>query len=98
VLYFIRFYDKPDKGALRQELFQSHVQWLDANRDKVLVPGAVRQVTDDKGLGGMWIVEAESAAEIEALFQGDPFWANGLRERYEIFRWVKAFPDRKVPI
>jgi hypothetical protein len=23
---------------------------------------------------------------------------NGLRERYEILFWSKAFPDRKVPV
>ena len=98
MLYILRFFDKPDQSAIRQEFFPAHVQWLDANRAKVLVPGALRQAADDKAVGGLWLVEAESVAEIEKLFQTDPFWANGLRERYEIFRWVKAFPDRQVSI
>lgn len=46
----------------------------------------------------MWLVEAPDKETIEALFQSDPFWAQGLRQGYEILYWSKAFPERKVPI
>ena len=49
-------------------------------------------------LGGLWIIEAESKADVESVYQGDPFFANGLRSKVEIFHYVKANADRPVTI
>jgi uncharacterized protein YciI len=42
-------------------------------------------------------LEADSRAEVEAIYATDPFWTEGLRERVEIFFWSKALPER-VPV
>ena len=70
----------------------------DARRDRVLVPGSMREVPSDKPLGGLWIIEAKDEAEVRDIFKDDPFWTGGLRAQVRINRWQKAFPDRKVPI
>src|SRR5436190_2644765 len=98
MLYIVQFEDKPNMGELRDKLFKSHIEFLDRMKDRVLVPGSMREVPSDKPLGGLWIIEAKDEAEIREIFKDDPFWTNGMRASVRINRWQKAFPDRKVPI
>ncbi|HKI01213.1 MAG TPA: YciI family protein [Thermoanaerobaculia bacterium] len=98
-MYFVvRFKDKPESLAIRQKFLSDHLLWLDQHQAAVLVAGSLRAGSDAAPEGALWIVEAESKAAVEELFQTDPFWAQGLRESYEIFLWSKAFPERKVPV
>jgi uncharacterized protein YciI len=96
MLFIVQFEDKPDMGELRQKLLADHFKFLDNKKDKVLVPGSVREIPSDRPLGGLWIVEAESETEVRDIFKDDPFWTSGMRASVRINRWVKAFPDRKT--
>ena len=98
VLYVVRFADKPNSAAKRKELLPAHLEWLDKNKDMILVAGSLRPEHDEDPVGGLWVVEAKDKKTIEALFQTDPFWVNDLRQKYEILYWSKAFPERRVPI
>ena len=111
MLYIVQFEDKPNMGELREKLLKSHFEFLDRMKDKVLVPGSVREVPSDKPLGGLWIIEAKDEAEVRDaylrngvqaevrdIFKDDPFRTSGMRATVKINRWQKAFPDRKVPI
>ena len=77
---------------------QAHLKWLKKHKNRVLVGGSLRESIDENAIGGLWIVEAETKSEIEALIQSDPFWINGLRQEYKILHWSKVFEDQKVPI
>jgi uncharacterized protein YciI len=44
MLYIVQFEDKPDMGELREKLLQSHFDFLDRVKDRVLVPGSMREV------------------------------------------------------
>ena len=98
MLFIVQFEDRPGVEELRQKLFQAHLEFLDSKQDQVLVPGSMREVPSDRPLGGLWIIEAEDEDGVKEIFKDDPFWVNGLRAGYRINRWVKAFPERKVPI
>ena len=98
MLFIARFTDKPDMEELRQKLFPAHVEWLNANREAVLVPGSLRPDVDEASVGGLWIIKSDSKADVEALYTSDPFWTNGLRQGVEVFYWKKAFEDRVVEI
>ena len=98
MLYIVQFEDKADMGELREKLLQSHFDFLDKMKDRVLVPGSMREVPGDKPLGGLWIVDAADEADVKEIFKDDPFWTTGMRASYRINRWQKAFPDRKVEI
>jgi uncharacterized protein YciI len=98
MLFIVQFEDKPGVAELRQSLLESHFAFLDSRKDKVLVAGSVRELPSDRPIGGLWIVEAESEAEVRDIFKDDPFWVNELRASVRINRWVKAFPDRKTPV
>jgi uncharacterized protein len=96
MLFIAQFEDKQGVAELRQKLLEEHFAFLDRQKDKVLVAGSVREIPSDKPLGGLWIIEAESEAEVREIFKDDPFWVNGLRAGVRINRWAKAFPDRKT--
>ena len=98
MLFIVQFEDKPGVSELRQKLMADHVAFLDRQKDKVLVPGSVREIPSDRPLGGLWIVEAEDEAGVRDVFKDDPFWVNDMRATVRINRWVKAFPDRKTPV
>jgi len=94
MLFVARFTDKPDIAERRAELLQAHFDWLAANDDRVLIAGSLRTDVGGSSLGGLWIIEANSKADAEQVFQTDPFFANGLREKVEVFHYVKAHPDK----
>lgn len=94
MLFVARFTDKPDIAERRAELLQEHFDWLDANDDKVLIAGSLRADVGGESLGGLWIIEANSKAEAEQVYQTDPFFANGLRANVEVFHYVKAHPEK----
>jgi hypothetical protein len=98
MLFIVQFEDKPGVSDLRQKLMADHFAFLDSRKDKVLVAGSVREIPSDRPRGGLWIVEAESEAEVREVFKDDPFWVNDMRASVRINRWVKAFPDRKTLI
>ncbi len=37
------------------------------------------------------IYEAESAAQVKELVEGDPYWKNGIWTKYQIKEWIQAF-------
>jgi hypothetical protein len=98
MLFVARFTDKPDIAERRAELLQQHFDWLEANDDKVLIAGSVRTDVGGDSLGGLWIIEANSKAEAEQVYQTDPFFANGLRASVEVFHYVKAHPEKTSTI
>ncbi len=98
MLFIVQFEDYPNVSELRQKLFDSHIEFLDSKKDRVLLPGSLRAVPGDEPVGGLWIVDAEDEAGVRALFEDDPFWVNGMRARVRINRWQTAFPERKVTL
>src|SRR5262245_37575933 len=98
MLFILRFTNKPEKATVLPQFYPAHVEWLKEHSSAILVAGAIRTDPDVPPIGGLWIVSAENKAEVEALFQTDPFWVNGLRQGYEILYWYKAFPDKTVPV
>jgi hypothetical protein len=97
MLFIARFTDKPGIAERRAELVQDHFAWL-ASNDNVRLAGALRADMDGDSLGGLWIIEADSKADAEAVYQTDPFFANGLRAKVELYHYVKANPERKVTL
>ena len=98
MLFIARFTDKDGITEKRSELLQDHFDWLDANKDRVLLAGSVRHEEGGESLGGLWIIEAESKADAEKVYQEDPFYANDLRAKVEVFHFVKANADRPVTL
>ena len=93
MLFVIQFRDDPAKRQLRPELMDAHTAFLRANEAKIRVAGSLRKESDDRAIGGMWIVDVEKFEEVKLLYSEDPFWKGGLRASVEVYRYAKAFPE-----
>lgn len=96
MLFFVRFTDRTDRAHVRAEHTAAHLAWLEAHADRIRVGGPLREDPAATPVGAMWIVEAASRDEAEALYADDPFWVNGLRAGVEILEWRKAVPKGDV--
>ncbi len=92
-LFAVRFHDKPDAGALRQQLMQAHLEWVATQRSMLRVAGSLRASPEATPVGALWVVRAPDTAAVEALIATDPFTTGGLRAGWDIFHWSKALPE-----
>ena len=98
MLFVIQFRDDPAQRHLRPELMDAHLAFLKANEARVRVAGSLRKESDDRAIGGMWIVDVEKFGDVRELYEQDPFWTGGLRASVEVYRYAKAFPDIEKPV
>ena len=91
-MFIILFTDNEEHAGQRQQLMEQHLAFLERNATTVRAAGPLR---DEAGgaAGGLWIVEAESRAEIEQLIREDPFWPSGLRRGVAVLEWKQVFSD-----
>ncbi len=92
------FEDKPDGGDIRARFMDAHQAYLQANRGKIVLAGAMRPQPDGKPVGGLWVFEAETRQEVEDLIGHDPFYREGLRAVTRIYAWGTApgFEDMAI--
>lgn len=98
MLFVVQFRDDPDQRHLRPELMAAHLAFLKANEARVRVAGSLRKESDDRAIGGMWIVDVEQYGDVRELYEQDPFWTGGLRASVEVYRYAKAFPEIEKPV
>ncbi|GAB2901590.1 YciI family protein [Paralcaligenes sp. KSB-10] len=94
MLFAVRFYDRPKRPEVRKSFLNAHLEWLRVHSDVILIGGSLRLDPESDAIGALWIVHCDSKSVIEDLLRTDPFWIHGLRERYEIHSWHKAFPEQ----
>jgi len=46
-----------------------------------------------QGAGGIWIVDATDAGEVNQLVREDPFWPTGLRQSVRILAWNQVYAE-----
>lgn len=98
MLFALIFTDKPGHSAVRASSLQAHIEWLELNQALVPIGGSLRHEPGDVPKGGLWIAQAESKSQLEALIKSDPFYIAGLRQSYEILHWSKANAERMALI
>lgn len=89
--YAIQTKDKPGHGHVRAEVRAVHLEFLEANKDKLLAAGALIDDDGSGGSGGIIIVDVDDRAAAEAFIAEDPFTKAGLFESVTVTRWRKAF-------
>jgi uncharacterized protein YciI len=98
MLYMAEFGKHADKRDVFKQALQPHLDYLEAEKDRVLL-SATKYDTDTRAvLGFVWIIDAADAAEAEAICQRDPFWTAGLRTSFHLCSLTKADPDRSALI
>lgn len=93
--YAVLTTDKPNSGALRAQMRDEHLKYLDANLHRLLAAGAVIEDDGTGGRGGVYIVDTDRRAEAEAFIAGDPFSKAGLFEKVTVTRWRKAYFNKQ---
>jgi uncharacterized protein len=91
--FVIIFEDNPKAGTdLRRKHMLEHLAFLERNSARVTAAGPLR--TDDgQDAGGLWVVEATDAAEVDRLVKEDPFWPTGLRKSFRVLAWAQVYAD-----
>ncbi|KIC21609.1 YciI family protein [Leisingera sp. ANG-Vp] len=91
MIYCVLFEDTPGRETLRQQHMAAHLEFLASRGQQV--QGAGPLLENGEGQGGMWIVEAGSAEDVQELVQADPFWPTGLRKSVRILEWRQVFRE-----
>lgn len=91
--YFIQTFDKAGSEDLRTEHRRRHLDYLEANKAKLLACGAKLSEVDGTPTGGIYLLDVESYAEAKAYIDADPFSEVELFREVTIEPWRKAFLD-----
>lgn len=93
-LFAVLFEDDPALGAdVRRQHMADHLAFLERNAAAVRAAGPLRDAAAGTPAGGLWLVEAENWARVDALIHEDPFWPTGLRRSVRVLTWNQVFAD-----
>ena len=93
--YMIATYDKPGHEHVRDAVRASHLEFLEANVDKVIAGGGFWNDEGTSVIGGLILLDVDSRAEAEAFIAKDPFSSADLFARIDFVRWRQSFLDFK---
>jgi uncharacterized protein YciI len=93
--FLIETFDKPYLQALRLEVRQAHLEYLDANVKVLLACGAKLSDDGEAASGGIYLVDLDSRKEAERFINSDPFHQAELFAEVKIVRWRQAYLNRK---
>ena len=91
--YAVLFEDNDEFAHMRPKYMADHLQFLVDNGDKIEAAGPMKDAKTQNPAGGLWIVEADNAEQVQALVETDPFWPTGLRQSIRILEWTRVFVD-----
>jgi uncharacterized protein YciI len=92
------FTDREDGADIRAAHSAAHQAYLRKYKGTIILAGALRPEPDGVPNGGLWVFEAGSKADVEAIIAEDPFQIHGLRATSEVFAWGTApgFEDVEI--
>ena len=83
-------HDKPGHVELRMKTRPAHLEWLEANKDKVTFAGPLLADDGQTPRGSLIVAEFETLDAARTFQKADPYTQAGL------FAEVSAIPTRKV--
>lgn len=93
-LFAVFFEDDPALAReVRAHHMPAHLDFLEKNAAAIQAAGPLREAMGGSLAGGLWIVQATRAEDVDALVRADPFWPTGLRRSVRVFEWTQAFAD-----
>jgi ribosomal protein S18 acetylase RimI-like enzyme/uncharacterized protein YciI len=94
-MFAVRFYNRLDQDDARRVHLQAHLDWLRDHEKVIFIGGSLRNTTDGRTVGGLWLVEAAHSGEVELLIESDPFSIHGVRDHHEVLQWTNALSGSK---
>lgn len=98
MIFAVLFEDDPARVDMRQRHMAEHLAFLTRHTTSISAAGPLTDTADGSPNGGLWLVEAESAEQVQALCREDPFWPTGLRKSIRVLAWTQVFADGKTLI
>jgi uncharacterized protein YciI len=95
MLHIVHLHDKSNMQEAREAYMDAHLEWIEKNRDFVLLAGSLRDAPGVAPVGGLWVVDAKNKDDVLEKIKTDPFWANGIRAGVDVFFWGMASDDMK---
>ena len=93
--FIIVFTDAPDAAPdIRKTHMPAHLAFLEAHSGEIEAAGPLSD-PEAQGRDGLWVVEAQNQAAVEALIREDPFWPTGLRGGHLVIPWTQVFANGK---
>lgn len=93
--FLVLFEDNPGTGeTVRAKHMCEHLTFLERHAPRIEAAGPLRE-PDGAGAGGIWIVAADTATDVQRLVEEDPFWPAGLRKSVRVLEWTQVFADGK---
>ncbi len=96
--YAVLFEDNDEFAHMRPKFMADHLQFLADNSDRIEIAGPMKEAQSQQPAGGLWMVDAESPEQVQALFETDPFWPTGLRKSIRILEWTHVYAYGKKMI
>ena len=96
--YAVLFEDNDEFAHMRPKFMADHLQFLGDNSDRIDAAGPMKDGASGDPAGGLWIVEADDARQVQDLVESDPFWPTGLRKSIRILEWTRVYVDGKKMI
>jgi uncharacterized protein YciI len=96
--YAVLFEDNDEFAHKRPQFMADHLQFLADNSDKIDAAGPLKDALTQDPAGGLWIIEADDAGQVQALVEADPFWPTGLRKSIRILEWARVYADGRKMI
>ena len=91
--YAVLFEDNEAVADQRRKYMPDHLDFLERNQPAIQAAGPLMDVSSDAGAGGLWLVSARSADDVQTLVEEDPFWPTGLRKSVRILQWKQVFAN-----
>jgi hypothetical protein len=89
--YAVLFEDNDEFAHMRPKFMADHLQFLADNIDRIEIAGPMKEAQSQQSAGGLWVVDAESPEQVQALVETDPFWPTGLRKSIRILEWTHVY-------
>jgi len=89
--FIVHCTDKPGSAQVRADNRPDHVEFLKANRDRIVVAGPTLEADGDGMNGSLLIVDFPDRAAVDAFAASDPYARAGLFESVIIRPWKMVF-------
>ena len=78
MLYAVLFEDDNEHAEQRARYMSQHLDFLQRNGAQIQAAGPLREASDGAPAGGLWLVNADSQQQLQALIEADPLWPLGV--------------------
>ncbi|MBC8037561.1 MAG: hypothetical protein H7X89_10140 [Rhizobiales bacterium] len=89
-LYAVLFEDDDRHADKRPAHMEAHLAFLKKNAKSIVSAGPLMDAKQRTPAGGLWLVTADTAEQVDALVKADPFWPTGLRKSVRILEWKQV--------